>query len=63
MPVEAERELRIPVVDTPPVGARLGDVVYREDHEEYAVNTVLGWVTCRPAAGATPEAAPVASPA
>jgi hypothetical protein len=41
--------LRIPVVDSPPPRARIGDVVYREDREEYAVNTVLGWIRCRPA--------------
>jgi hypothetical protein len=46
---ERTAELRVPVVDHPPSRARLGDVVYRTDREELAVNTVLGWVACRPA--------------
>jgi hypothetical protein len=41
--------LLVPVVETPPVDAKLGDIVYREDREEFAVKTVLGWMACRPA--------------
>jgi hypothetical protein len=42
-------QLHVPIVDRPPATARLGDIVYRLDFEEYAVSTVLGWVACRPA--------------
>lgn len=45
----AATTLLIPVVERPPASARLGDIVYREDFEDYAVKTVLGWVPCRPA--------------
>jgi hypothetical protein len=42
-------DLQVPAVELPPSEARIGDLVWREDREEYAVRTVLGWIACRPA--------------